>query len=123
MHLLRTEISTQKGARLEKLVQVFLQANSKIKCRSLGYRPVFLTKYLASVNSRPDKTRRKQAFFAGIELVRRANFEFAAVATQFELKGLTPRGQIVGVHIREEYDAERHDRKLFLISTFFKDLT
>ena len=34
----------------------------------------------------------------------------------FEFKGITPSGEVVGVHIRQEIEGK--DKKLYLVSTF-----
>lgn len=58
-----------------------------------------------------------------VELLRRAKIEDItdqikepSGETAYELKGITPKGEIIGVHIREEIEAK--DRRLYLISTF-----
>lgn len=121
---LKTKISMRKGKFLDKLIEEKIQSlKGKVIFKGLGkMRPVFLEIYMDAMNRR-DGTRRKQKFFAGLELLKKVskedmtdsprepNGEFA-----FEFKGMTFEGILVGVHIREII--ERKDKKLYLISTF-----
>ncbi|KMP11498.1 hypothetical protein UZ36_04160 [Candidatus Nitromaritima sp. SCGC AAA799-C22] len=94
-----------------------------IPCKGLNRRPVFLIKYLEATHGRRDQTRRRQRFLAGVELLRRAKIEDITDQIKeptgepaFEFKGITPKGEVIGVHIREEIEGK--DKKLYLISTF-----
>ncbi len=79
-------------------------------------------KYLEVQKNRRGKTRRKQSFFAGIELITKVSATDLTTKQKtqngmsYGYRGATPKGVIVNVHIREELDGK--DRKLFFISTF-----
>lgn len=122
---LKTALATQKGKLLDHVIEKeILRREGKIAFRGLGKRrPVFLTKYLEANENRIDKNRRKQKFFAGLELLKRAQLEDMTDKIKeptgelsFEFKGIAPNEELVGVHIREVM--ERKDKKLYLISTF-----
>ena len=120
---LKTEISPKCGDALYRDIKVYIQKKPTIICKGLNRRRVLLIKYLDATHGRIDKTRRRQKFRAGVELIQKAT---ATDMTNqiiepsgdraFEFKGTTPSGKIVTVHIREEI--EDKDRRLYLISTF-----
>jgi len=121
---LKTKISMRKGKSLDKSIQEKIETlKGKIIFKGFGQkRPLFLTKYLEAINRR-DGTRRKQKFFAALELLRKVSkhdmtncFKCLNGEISFEFKGITSDDILVGVHIREIL--ERKDRKLYLISTF-----
>lgn len=125
MIILKTAISTRRGKSLDLEIETkILKVKGKVIFAGLGSRrPVFFSKYLEATNNRRDKIRRKQKFFAALELLRRVKkndrtnkLKESSGETAFEFKGKTPDGVLVGVHIREI--SERKDRKLYLISTF-----
>ena len=120
---LKTEISVKKGDSLQKEIKTEIQRRPIVTCKALNRRGVVLAKYLDATHGRIDKTRRRQKFWAGVELLRKATAEditnhitepMGDIA--FEFKGITPSGKIVAVHIREEIEGK--DKKLYLISTF-----
>ncbi len=120
---LRTEVSAKKGDPLHREIKAYIQKKPMVPCKGLNRRLVFLTKYIDATHGRPDKTRRRQRFFAGVELLRRAKLEDMTDQIKeptgepaFEFKGITSNGEVVGVHVREEVEGK--DKKLYLISTF-----
>ena len=120
---LKTDISIKRGDPLQKEIKAEIQRRPIITCKVLNRRGVVLAKYLEATHGRIDKTRRRQKFWAGLELVHKATEENITNQirepmgdTAFEFKGVTPSGKIVTVHIREEVEGK--DRKLYLISTF-----
>ena len=120
---LKKEISVKAGIVLNCEIESYIQEKKKIPCKGLNRRPIFLDKYLEATKGRIDKTRRRQKFWPGLELIRRAKLEDMTNKmkeptgeTSFEFKGITPGGESVGVHIREILEGK--DKKLYLISTF-----
>jgi len=94
-------------------------------CKAINGRPVFLTKFLEATHGRLDRTRRRQSFFSGVDLLRTVKPEdmsnqFKAFSGElsFEFQGITPKGEVVGAHVREEIEGK--NRRLYLISTFPK---
>ena len=120
---LKTEISVKTGIALNCEIESYIQAKKKLPCKGLNRRPIFLDKYLEATKGRIDKTRRRQKFWPGLELIRRAKPEDMSNRIKeptgelsFEFIGETPSGELVGVHIREVVEGK--DKKLYLISTF-----
>ncbi len=72
---IHTKASTRKGEQLDAEITKYARNKPKIICPALNKRPVFLTKYMKSTQNRRDKTKRKQKFFAGIELLKKASVE------------------------------------------------
>lgn len=121
---LTKESSILKGDGLNHKVLHWLKKHESIRCKALNGRNVWLSKYYEIVQQRRDhRTVRKQKLVPAIELIRKAKSEdITAVkkvqnGTGYELKGITPSGEEIGVHIREEA-VEGQGRMLFLISTF-----
>ncbi len=120
---LTTDISIKQGVTLNRDIREYVERRPKVMCKGLNGRPVFLTKYLVTTKGRLDKNRRRQRFFAGLDLLRKIRWEDTTDQIQeplgnasFEFKGITPKGETVGVHVREE--TEGKNRRLYLISTF-----
>lgn len=120
---LKTDISTKQGVALKREIKEYIQRRPKVMCKGFNGRPVFLTKFLEATHGRLDQTRRRQRFFAGLDLLRKVRpdditnqVKDASGDPLFEFKGITPNGEAVGVHIREEIEGK--NRKLYLISTF-----
>ena len=120
---LKTEISIKTGVALNREIESYVQEKKKVPCKGLNRRPIFLDKYLEATKGRTDQTRRRQKFWPGLELLRRAKPEDLTDRmkeptgeTSFEFKGISPGGELVGVHIREVVDGK--NKKLYLISTF-----
>ena len=105
---LKTEVSQKQGASLNKEIEGCISRKKKVFCKGLNKRPIFLTKYLEATNNRRDKTRRKRLFFAGLELVvkvRKSDLiskQKNQLGMAYGFKGITPSGDVVNVHIREE---------------------
>ena len=122
---LKTEISSLRWKWLEKIIMQFLKSNKKIICKWLNKRPVFIDEYLFFTSSRnsADKNHRKQAFFSWIELlkvVKKGNITNIKITwwkKSYEFKWITPKWNLVWVHILEF--TTKKDRKLKLISTFW----
>jgi len=120
---LKKEISIKQGNALNRDIKEYIQRRPKVMCNGLNGRPVFLTKYLEATHRRMDRTRRRQRFFVGLDLLRKVKTDDITDKIKeptgepsFEFKGITPSGEIVGVHVREEIEGK--NRKLYLISTF-----
>ncbi|GEM_PF-2268920 len=121
---LKTEIATQKGKSLDDLInQKIEQIEGRINFNGLGKkRTVFLDRYLAITNDRNDRTRRKRRFFVGLELIAKVRKKDLTdqkrdqMGISNEFKGITSKGIVVTIHIREQKEGK--DKKLFLISTF-----
>ncbi len=62
-------LETVTGAQLDTKITEFCSAHTKIVAKSLK-RPVFLAHYLDVVNTKHDRTKRKQVFFCAIESIR-----------------------------------------------------
>ncbi|MDP2104234.1 MAG: hypothetical protein Q8K26_04920 [Candidatus Gracilibacteria bacterium] len=116
------EISSRKGAILEKQIQDFCDHQKRVTCKGLSKRPIFLGKYLECMLKKRDKTQRMQLFFCAIALFKKVGV--LDISSQkiidgkrcFEFLGVSKCGQEFGIHIREE--TIEKDKKLFLISTF-----
>ncbi len=120
---LKTGISIKHNIALNRDIKEYIQKKPMVPCKALNKRPVFLNKYLKASQGRRDQTRRRQRFMSAVELLRQAKTEDITDQikepggeTAYELKEITPKGEIIGVHIREEIEAK--DRRLYLISTF-----
>ena len=99
----------------------FLSEHEKIYCSVLG-RNVFLDKQPDAILKRSDCKYRLEAFPIGIDILKHAeNFErwYKAGTSGYSIMGISRDGFHVTVHLREEIDAKK-DKKLFLISVFYK---
>ncbi|MDD3144914.1 MAG: hypothetical protein PHV23_02265 [Candidatus Gracilibacteria bacterium] len=122
---LSKEILDLRGKTLDKRINDFLKNNTKIYCKGLNKRPVFIDEYLFFIDSRnsPDKNHRKKAFFSCIELIKKVgkdnitNLKNNSGKISYEFKGITPNGNLVGVHIVDF--SIKKDKKLKLVSTFW----
>ena len=119
---LQTEISNLRWKALEKRIISFLNKNSKIICKGINRRPVFLDEYLNSTLSRNDWHNRMKSFFSSVELIKNSK---ETTDTQkiwnnlfsYELKWKTPKWYLVWVHIKEKN--EWKNKILKLISNFW----
>jgi len=120
---LKKETSPKQGDGLTRAIQKFIRQKPKVVCPGLNRRPVSLTKYLEATQNRSKRVRRRQKFWACIELIGKVKdvdmtdeIKEPTGELSFEFKGITPSGEVVGVHIRQEIEGK--DKKLYLVSTF-----
>lgn len=124
MILLKKEVSLKTGASLNREIKELIKRKKRIICKALNKRPVFLDKYLDAVNNRRDRTHRKKRFIPAIELIAQVveNDLISKKKTHngfsYGFKGITPHGIMVNIHIREEIEKGKKDKRLFLITTF-----
>ena len=120
--ILKTEISNLKWKSLEKMISQFLKNNNKIICKWLNKRPVFIDEYIRYTLNRNDWHNRIKAFFSSIELIKNSqnitNFQKEwKNLFSYEFKWITPKWNIVWVHIKEFNNWK--DKILKLISNFW----
>ena len=119
---LKTDISSKRGNGLTGGIRKFIQQKPRIISPGLNRRAVLLTKYVEASKNRRNRTLRRQRFFCGVELLRKATKSdlICTRETQsgmsYEFKGTTPSGEEITIHIREEIKGK--DKLLYLISTF-----
>ena len=98
-----------------------ISQNPKLeRCRALK-RKIFLEKYLDANKKRSDAFIRFSCFFVALDILKKTpEYEEKNIDgfRCFEIKGYTKNNEIVTAHIREE--EKSGDKKLFLISTFYK---
>lgn len=124
--VLSKEILDLKWKTLDKKINDFLNNNSKIICKWLNKRPVFISEYLNFTDSRnsSDRNHRKKAFFSCIELIKKVreenitNIKNNSWKISYEFKGFTLKWNLVWVHIEERIDKNKN-KVLKLISTFW----
>ena len=121
------EILNLKSKALSNRIQRYIDSHKKVICKWLNRRPIFIDEYLFFTESRKssDKNHRKQSFFAWIDLIKKVTKEDLTNKREqwgkmnYEFKWLTPRGNLVSVHIVEFSNGK--DKKLKLMSTFWKE--
>lgn len=119
---LKTEISNLRWKSLEKRIKTFLDSNKKIICKWLNRRSVFVDDYLKNISLRNDWHNRMKAFFSSIELIKKAKIitdsqRIWRKLFSYEFKWLTPKWNLVWVHIKESIDWK--NKTLILISNFW----
>jgi len=105
---------------LKKYFLSFLKEHQKIYCSALG-RPVFLNKQPNAILMRKDAKNRLECFSVAIDILKHAK-QFKQRENgqnhEFSIIGLSKEKTHVTIHLREELD--KKDRRLFLISVFYK---
>lgn len=108
---------------LKKTFLEFLQSTTKIYCSALK-RPIFLDKQPEAILNRKDAKVRLAAFDVAIDILKHSKIcktwqHSNSRIIAFSIHGLSLEGYLVSIHIREE--TFKKDRRLYLISIFYKD--
>lgn len=121
MYQSKKSIQKKSLPALKKDFLIYIQDHTKIFCSSLG-RWVFLSKQPQAILKRKDAKYRLECFFAGIDILKHSKTITKWNKKEekgYAIQGLSQDRKRVTIHLREEKDAKK-DRKLFLISTFYK---
>jgi hypothetical protein len=120
MYKSKKQIENKSLLTLKKYLEIFLQKNRFIYCKSLK-RKVFLDKLPKVIIKRKGCKDRLRCFFVGVDLIQNSkkySKRYKNKKAEFEIVGFSNEGKKVFAHIREEKDIQKNKR-LFLISTFF----
>ncbi len=114
-------LAKKSTSTLKQYLNLFLEQNSYVRCKALKNRKIFFTKLPAAIIKRKDLRDRLRSFWVGIDILKKSDhFSHRVIKgnNEYEFEGLSSENKRVFIHLREE--VSRKDKKLFLISTYYK---
>ncbi len=120
MYHSKKSLSYRTTSENKKKVYKYLQFHKTHKCGALK-RKVSLLKYYEANEKREDASIRFSSFIVGLDILRGSKKIRKVIKNKyvcFEVQGYAKNNELVSIHLREEI--YKKDKKLFLISTFYK---